>query len=33
MSESQLPQSRRKLLKSIALGGGAIAVGKTLSES
>ena len=33
MSESQVPQGRRKLLKSIALGGGAIAVGKTLPES
>jgi hypothetical protein len=33
MSESPLPKSRRKLLKSIALGGGAIAVAKTLPES
>jgi surface protein len=33
MSQAQLPQGRRKLLKSIALGGGAIAVGKTLPES
>ena len=33
MSESPLPQGRRKLLKSIALSGGAIAVAKTLPES
>ena len=33
MSQPPLPKSRRKLLKSIALGGGAIAVAKTLPES
>jgi hypothetical protein len=33
MSESPVPKSRRKLLKSIAIGGGAIAVAKTLPES
>jgi hypothetical protein len=33
MSQPQLPKSRRKLLKSIAIGGGAIAVAKTLPES
>ena len=33
MAEAKLTKSRRKLLKSIALGGGAIAVGKTLPQS
>ena len=33
MSKPPLPQSRRKLLKSIALGSGAIALGKTLPDS
>ena len=33
MAEPKLTKSRRKLLKSIALGGGAIAVGKTLPQS